>query len=114
LLQHFLDAARGGNLAELATLLRDDVVVWSDGGGKARAARQPIEGAVKTARFMAGIYGRATQLEVVELNGSPAAVVTTPRSRHTVSFATDRGRISALYLVSNPDKLPGVNDSVGI
>ncbi len=113
LLQHFLDAARDGNLAGLTALLRDDVVLWSDGGGRARAARRPIEGPAKTARFMASIYARVTNIDVVELNGSPAAVVTTPRSRHTLSFAVDRSRISALYLVSNPDKLPDVDNHPG-
>jgi RNA polymerase sigma-70 factor (ECF subfamily) len=45
LLERFLAAADEGDLAALETLLAEDAVMYSDGGGKATAARKPLLGA---------------------------------------------------------------------
>jgi RNA polymerase sigma-70 factor (ECF subfamily) len=83
------------------------VVAYSDGGGRARAARKPIAGAAKVARFFGAIYAKPATLVTgfTELNGEPALVVTLPAGRHTVSIATDGTTITGLYVVANPDKL---------
>lgn len=66
LLADFLDAARSGDLSRLTRLLHPDAVVHSDGGGRVRAARNPIISAAKAARFCAGIYSRT---ELVQIPG---------------------------------------------
>ncbi|MGH8828964.1 MAG: sigma factor-like helix-turn-helix DNA-binding protein, partial [Jiangellaceae bacterium] len=114
LLERFLEAARNGDLAGLTAQLREDVVIWSDGGGKARAAARPIEGAAAAARFFAGIYGRGpVQVRPIELNGSPAVVVTTSRSHHTLGFTVADGLVSGFYLTTNPDKLRALDPRAG-
>ncbi|CAM5717194.1 RNA polymerase sigma-70 factor OS=Streptomyces alboniger OX=132473 GN=CP975_01945 PE=3 SV=1 [Streptomyces alboniger] len=53
LVTSFITAARDGDLAGLEKLLAADATWWSDGGGKVTAARWPIEGGSKLARFLA-------------------------------------------------------------
>jgi len=114
LLTDFVAAARGGDLDRLRSLLHADVVAWSDGGGRVRAARHPVRSVVRVARFFAAIYQRPADLRVVplELNGTPALFVSSSRSVHLLLLAVDGGVIRELYLVGNPDKL-GAAPKVG-
>jgi len=53
LLERFLAAAEDGDLAALEALLTQDVVLYGDGGGKVKAATEPVSGAAAVAAFMA-------------------------------------------------------------
>ena len=109
LLGAFIGAAEDGRLEDLERLLHDDVTCWSDGGGRVRAARKPVLGSAKVARFFAGLYGhpgRAVRVEPADLNGVPAAMVTLGGQRHALLLGISEHRIRSLYLVSNPEKLP--------
>jgi RNA polymerase sigma-70 factor (ECF subfamily) len=107
LLTSFLAAARDGDLARLEGLLHADVVAWSDGGGRVRAARKPIADRAKVARFFAGIYSRAAPLVTtsVQLNGEPGLVVRSPAGVYALVLAVDDGMITGIYVMGNPDKL---------
>ena len=107
--ERFLAAAAGGDVDALMELLAPDVTLVSDGGGVVRAALRPIEGADAVARWLAGVAARGLaepSMEIVELNGGPAAVV---RSRGELQAAivlgVAGGRVRAIYLVANPDTL---------
>jgi len=107
--ERFLAAAAGGDVDALMELLAPDVTLVSDGGGVVRAALRPIEGADAVARWLAGVAARGLaepSMEIVELNGGPAAVV---RSRGELQAAivlgVAGGRVRAVYLVANPEKL---------
>ena len=112
LAREFARACAEGNLEALVATLADDITVWADGGGKARAAQRPIAGALQVARYLLGIMallpaGAAARSTVV--NGSPAFVVEVaahPYSVLVLDIAVDR--IAAIHLVVNPDKLGGV------
>ncbi|MFG2050921.1 RNA polymerase sigma factor SigJ [Micromonospora sp. NPDC048935] len=112
LLDAFLTAARDGDLATLTGLVAADATAWSDGGGRVRAARNPVTGADRIARFYVGIYGPGRHpitVHPVELNGEPAVVVTrADGSRYTLTIAAAGGRITGIYMVGNPTKLPPV------
>ncbi len=111
LLERLLDAARHGDLPGLREVLHHDVVIWSDGGGKVTAARNPVVGADRVSRFIAGIYSRPQQemdVTLVELNGAPGAVVRLTSQTHAVAFAVGDGLISGIFVVSNPDKLTAI------
>ncbi|KKJ99195.1 RNA polymerase sigma-70 factor [Micromonospora sp. HK10] len=114
LLDAFLAAARDGDLARLTDLVAADATAWSDGGGRVRAALNPVYGADRIARFFAGIYGRRQRhvgAAPVELNGAPGLLLRWPDgTRYTLAVAADRGRITGVYLVGNPDKLTRVAD----
>ena len=106
----FLQASREGDLGALRQLLADDAVLHSDGGGKKAATLRPVMGGDKVARFFAGIAGKPggklLGAAVVRLNGMPAVLGTEadglPRS---ISLDIQDGRIVAVYMVRNPDKL---------
>lgn len=50
-------ALQSGDLPQLTHLLSEGCVLWTDSGGLTRAARRPIYGAEKVARFLAGLIG---------------------------------------------------------
>src|ERR687893_1740477 len=54
----FLEACLAGDMDGLLALLSEDVTLYSDGGGKTRAALNPIRGPEKVARFLAGILDK--------------------------------------------------------
>ncbi|MFB4310531.1 RNA polymerase sigma-70 factor [Actinomadura sp. GTD37] len=113
--ERFLDAVVGGDINRLMEVLAPDVALWSDGGGKVRAPRRAIFGADKVGRFLAGIGGRGYEgvavadmsFRRVDLNGEPAVIVDGP-DRPLSAFTVDldpEGRVRAIHLVANPDKL---------
>ena len=49
------------------------------------------------------------RLRVEAINGMPGFVIAEPRARvRTIALEIENGKISAIYLVRNPDKLRGV------
>ncbi|MEV7989887.1 RNA polymerase sigma factor SigJ [Micromonospora sp. NPDC085948] len=112
LLDAFLAAARDGDLATLTGLVAADATAWNDGGGRVRAARNPVTGADRIARFYAGIYGPGRPMTVhpIELNGEPAVLIMrADGSRYTLTIAAADGRITGIYVVGNPTKVPPVD-----
>ncbi|GIJ20962.1 RNA polymerase sigma24 factor [Micromonospora lutea] len=108
LLEAFIAAATEGDLAALTELVAADATVWSDGGGRVRAARNPITRADRVVRFLLGIRTKGWPLTVrrTELNGQPAVVVATAAGDvYAVTLGTTAGRITDIFLVANPDKL---------
>ncbi|WP_433387030.1 RNA polymerase sigma factor SigJ [Micromonospora sp. KLBMP9576] len=108
LLDAFLAAARDGDLAALTGLVASDAIAWTDGGGRVKAARNPVTGADRVVRFVAGLYGPGRRFTVrrLELNGQPAALMVRPdASRYALTLAAADGRITAFHVVGNPDKL---------
>ena len=107
----FLAAARHGDLQGLLDVLAPDVVLVADGGGVVVAARQPIEGAERVARFLTGAASRGLDARAVWLNGSPAGLIGIGDEVDTaVSVAIEDGRITHIYAIRNPNKLTGLDD----
>lgn len=107
LFERFLAALECGDLDELQAVLTSDAVAYSDGGGKARAARRPIEGADKVAGFFAALR-RHHSIQVerrVEVNGQPAALLWFGRQYQLLSVARRTDGICEVHSVMNPDKL---------
>lgn len=109
LASEFLRACSTGDLDGLMNLLAEDAVLVSDGGGKAIAARRPIQGARNIARFLVGVTRKAPPGFVVEaaiVNGEPGHVARVngqPTNIH--AFEIVAGRITRLFIIRNPDKL---------
>ncbi|MEX0840283.1 MAG: RNA polymerase sigma factor SigJ [Parvibaculum sp.] len=86
-----------------------DVVFYSDGGGKAIAALNPIYGADHVMRFFLGILRKRPDGFVPKpalVNGLPGFIALDDTGIHsTLGFAVTGGKISALYMMRNPDKL---------
>jgi RNA polymerase sigma-70 factor, ECF subfamily len=107
LLGRFLEAARGGDLTTLTSLLAEDVVAWNDGGGRTRAALQPVEGRERVAAFIAGLSSRygIGATEIVEANGAPAVWTHVDGHEQLAVIDIRDGLVHAVYAVLNPDKL---------
>ncbi|MFW6091141.1 MAG: RNA polymerase subunit sigma-24, partial [Actinomycetota bacterium] len=93
----------------LESLLTDDVEAWSDGGGRG-AARRPVLGRDKVARYLVGLNKRPEAVRadarLVEVNGAPAAAYYHGDVLIAVSVLEIVGdKIAAIRLVINPDKL---------
>jgi RNA polymerase sigma-70 factor (TIGR02957 family) len=115
--QRFLAAAVGGDIDSLLTVLSPEVTLVTDGGGKAKAALRPITGAANVARFLVAISGRPYMgteisdltIEMVEINGSPGTLATADgRAIGAMTAVVAGGRITAIHLVTNPDKLQAI------
>jgi RNA polymerase sigma-70 factor (ECF subfamily) len=110
LASEFVTAARVGDTKRLMVMLAEDAELWSDGGGKAIAALNVIHGADRIARFFVGIRDKqdpAIQLVFRPVNGRPG-IVGYVGARADFALALepkDDGRIGAVYIVRNPDKL---------
>jgi RNA polymerase sigma-70 factor, ECF subfamily len=111
----FFTASRSGEVGPLQSLLAQDVTLYSDGGGKRLAALNPIHGDINVARFFAGVAQKATphgpiswRFETVD--GLPGIVwIEGGEVMHTMAFEIDDGKITAIYVVRNPDKLRHVS-----
>ena len=113
LMGSFLEACFGGDMEGLLALLSEDVTLWSDGGGKTRAALNPIHGADKVARFFSGILRKAPPGFVVRrasINGRPGLIgyFEDGRPQSVATFDVAEGSIRAIRLVVNPEKLRAV------
>jgi RNA polymerase sigma-70 factor (ECF subfamily) len=111
----FFAAALGGDLNQLMEVLAPEVTLWTDGGGKVRAALRTISGADKVARWLvavtdqtyAGVEPHDMRLRHADINGHPGLVIDGPAGPITAMTADidDLGRVLAIHLVANPDKL---------
>jgi RNA polymerase sigma-70 factor, ECF subfamily len=112
----FLAAIASGDVETLSAMLTEDAILYSDGGGRAQAARRPIFGRSKVARFFVGMrkshpLAPGTRLESVIVNGGPGLLVRTPTGLdQVITFEIDAsGRIARIYGVRNPEKLERVS-----
>ena len=109
LMQQFLATLATGDVERLAAMLADDVVAWSDGGGKTTAARKPIRGPMRVARFFTSLWRKGAghfSVHLVRVNGTPGLVVYLGARPYTVvAFDIAGGRVAAVRTVVNPEKL---------
>jgi len=110
LLTAFAAAAQAGDAAALTQLLAPDALFTSDGGGKASAALRTIRGATDIAKLVIHTAGQARAprgtVRRVRLNGRPGLVIADAgKVEVSTSIDVEAGRIAALYIMRNPDKL---------
>ncbi len=109
LVGHFVEACQSGDMEGLLGLLSEDVTLYSDGGGKARAALNPIRGSERVARFLLGILSKVPSdfsARTAQVNGKPGILGYEggrPTSATTLEAA--EWRIRAIRIVVNPEKL---------
>lgn len=108
----FVSALEQGKVETVLSLLDEDVVLLSDGGGKAVAAAYPIRSSEHVLRFLLGLvqqapqYENGIQIELAPLNSQTGIIVRSGEDIVTVIlFHAEEGVIRNLYFIRNPDKL---------
>jgi RNA polymerase sigma-70 factor (TIGR02957 family) len=117
--ERFARAFSSGDGAELTALLAKEVGLWSDGGGKASAARRPLIGRDQVLNFLLGLQRiaqassvtRDVSLRIEDVNSEPALVVRVgPRLESIFVFSIDDDdTVSGIRVVRNPDKLAHID-----
>ncbi len=105
----FLGACLHGDVGLLATHLTDDVIHLSDGGADVRAARQPVVGPERVARFFVNIAKRMDDGYAVRpllVNGQPGYLITRAGEPFNLLVPTFRGdQVCAIHAILAPEKL---------
>jgi RNA polymerase sigma-70 factor (ECF subfamily) len=110
LLERFLQATGSGDMESLVALLSDDVVLYSDGGGKAIAVPNLVRGAANVARGVLGglknLVPKNRVLRLAQINGQPGVVSYLDGKPYSVvTLDASDGVIRAIYVLTNPEKL---------
>jgi RNA polymerase sigma-70 factor (ECF subfamily) len=112
LLSAFLEAAQKGDVTALEQLFASDVVSYSDGNGVKLAARIPVVGRSRVAKFVAAFsshFWEGKSIEWVQLNGQQA-VTLTENGEVTTALTMTVGAegIEQVLWMMNPAKLTHV------
>jgi len=107
LLTEIVQAIHRADINGLVRLLAQDAVLYSDGGGKVRAALNPVYGAQKIARFMIGVDRKNPGRRICtgHINGEPALLFAMEGREDVLVIDVVSGSIQRIMQVSNPDKL---------
>ncbi|WJH35064.1 RNA polymerase sigma factor SigJ [Paenibacillus sp. CC-CFT747] len=112
----FLSSLEQGNVDHMMSLLTEDVMLVSDGGGKVTASTRPLQERDRVARFLLGVfknaqafYPNSLQFKRVSLNGEAGIVFRSGNETlGAMSIHHRQGKLARIYLVVNPDKLARV------
>lgn len=106
----FVLALRNGDLEAMLAHLSENVVLVADGGDKPGALLRPLQGAGPVARAMLHAMRKhgvtAAEIRPASINGLPGFVrYHDERALAVLAFGITGGRIAAVFVISNPDKL---------
>ncbi|MDB5501277.1 MAG: polymerase sigma factor SigJ [Tardiphaga sp.] len=110
----FFTATRSGDIATLRTLLSETVVLRADGGGKVNAFPNPIIGLDHVLRLFEGLTRKLgaqhdERFRTLWIDGLPGYLsFERDGVLQTTALAIEDGRITAIYITRNPDKLQRV------
>ena len=111
LAEAFFNASRTGDMTVLGAMLAADVSVHSDGGGKRAAAIQAVLGfkhVMKLHKSLAVLFRKygSRLVRTGFVNGLPGFVTMEADGEiQTTALEIEDGRIAAIYITRNPDKL---------
>lgn len=114
----FMAAAANGDAAAMKALLTEDAIVYSDGGGKVRAALRPLIGPDDAVHVLASVArkyaGQIADVTPVEVNGQFGLALSQNGVLHSLYTADiEDGRIARLFIIRNPEKLARAQGSLG-
>lgn len=112
-------AIYSGDAETAMALMSDDVVLVTDGGPKRHAARRPVVGPYRVNRFLANIARRLSgslEFAAANINGAPGFLIRDPAGEQDAAIAFDLtdGAVSAIWVVTNPDKLTHVDEPTAL
>ena len=112
--ERFARAVSSGDTAGLTALLAKDARMWSDGGGKASAARRPLVGRDQVLNLLVGLHRTAQTTDLIrsaswrieDVNSEPALVIRVGERLESIFvLSINDDAISEIRVVRNPDKL---------
>jgi RNA polymerase sigma-70 factor (ECF subfamily) len=116
----FFVATRSGDTNALRSILAQNVVVRSDGGGKVHAFLNPIAGLERVLRLYEGLsrklgIKRDGFFRPIQIDGLPG-YVSYERDDvfQTTAFAIEDGKITEIYITRNPEKLRHVAEALNV
>ncbi len=113
-MKQYLAVLEQGDMPALEALLHQEVVITSDGGGKAPASRNRITGIKSVGAFLSGLYRKRyhdVRHNVVWINHQPAILYYVDDVLVTCQILdTQEERIQNIFFVRNPDKLKIVEE----
>lgn len=105
----FADAARSGDLHALVKVLDPRAVLRSDGGGVVSAARNPVMGADRVARFLLGVLEKHPRIEIINQDTADGLGFTMWEEGRIIGVCTfgvaGGGVVDDVRMVLNPAKL---------
>jgi RNA polymerase sigma-70 factor (TIGR02957 family) len=119
IVERLVAALNAGDMTTIIEVLAPDVVSIADGGGRVPgAARRPIVGAERLARYLIGGMSKVEGDLVASalwVNGQPAVRMSLDgRLVGIVSLTVQQGRITRIYSMANPDKLRGLEREAAV
>jgi RNA polymerase sigma-70 factor (ECF subfamily) len=109
LAEAFFTASRSGDMKSLGAMLAADVSLHADGGGKRPAATKPILGfdaVMKLFETLAAVFHNSKLVRAGFINGLPGLITMEADGEiQTTALEIEDGKIAAIYVVRNPDKL---------
>jgi len=124
ILHNFLRAATEGTIEDLIGLLKEDIVLMAEGGGKAveingqrlTATAKPIHGRKNVGNLVYTVTGKffrhipGLHWDIVVVNGLPSILSRVDNVPFSlISIESDGLQISNIYIQTNPDKLRHFN-----
>lgn len=112
IVEAFFEACRLGDATALGSMLAEDVTLRSDGGGKVMAFPNAIHGMDRLVRLYLGLSrklgGRMEFLGHLVIDGLPGFLSRVDGHLQTSALDISGGRITAIYITRNPEKLAGL------
>jgi RNA polymerase sigma-70 factor (ECF subfamily) len=120
ILSNFLQAIAEGNIQDLIDLLKEDILLMTDGGGttlsvqgqRLSAFRKPIQGRDNITRLLLSLIPKFRQSvtdfseDITFANGMPCIITYSgSQAVSLVALETDGEQIRNIYVQTNPDKL---------
>lgn len=118
LLEGMMEAVLAGDVDGLISLMSDDVVAITDGGGVVSAAIQPVYDPSRIATVIMHLVQKNLQLEDVQisfegLNGGVSLLILQHAEFHSATtLSIENGKIKAIYVLRNPEKTAGISDKL--
>jgi RNA polymerase sigma-70 factor (ECF subfamily) len=112
LLTRFMQAASTGDRAAMKALLAENVEFVGDGGGKMPSFLRILRGAARIAGVYWSLehqYPKQVTYRLARVNGEPGLLrYVEGKLESAQSFVIEDGRIAAIFVVRNPDKLAAI------
>ncbi|MFW6695534.1 RNA polymerase sigma-70 factor [Streptomyces sp. MAR4 CNX-425] len=114
----FRRAVETGDIQALFDILAPDVVALSDGGGIRHALLRPVAGAGDVVRLLVTArrrHGARWSLEATQVNGGPGLLFRIGGEFDgLLAVRVEGGRVTGMYYVRNPEKLPRAGEETAV